>query len=61
MDYRRLVGCSVVDVEERLVASGVPVRRVRVDGYPMVVTRDHRPDRVNLTVEGGVVVGVRMG
>ncbi|MFN8108495.1 MAG: hypothetical protein U0Y82_01385 [Thermoleophilia bacterium] len=50
------VGATLTDYERRLGADGYTVRVIRRDGGWLAVTRDFRPTRVNVAVEGESVV-----
>lgn len=40
---------------------GVRHRFSRIDSQRYLLTMDHVPDRVNLTVDNGIVTGARLG
>lgn len=47
------------DALEMAAADNRPVRVIKRDGNSMIVTMDLRPGRLNLTIDGGVVTGVK--
>ncbi len=55
-----LVGSSVAAETERARAAGVILRVVRGEGAPGVITRDRRPNRVNVAVEDGTILSAEV-
>lgn len=56
-----LIGLPVKDVQAACKAAGVPCRVVEIDGKPLPVTKDFRPDRLNFKVAGGKITSVTKG
>lgn len=56
-----LIGKDLKTVQEQLEKDSIRYRIARVDGQPQVLTRDYRTDRLNLTVEQGIVTEIRSG
>jgi hypothetical protein len=56
IDTDSVVGVPVADAEAELEARGLSMRVVRLDGEELMVTMDFVPTRVNVAVEGDVVV-----
>jgi len=55
------VGLKLEEAEARAKEADLPFRVVRKDGEDFPVTRDYRPERLNFTVENGVVTKVTNG
>lgn len=55
------VGLSKDDAIAAAEEAQVPWRIEREDGEDFALTMDYRPDRVNFTVEDGVITAVRAG
>lgn len=55
------VGMTLRDAEAKAEKADLPHRVVRKDGEDFPVTRDYRPERLNFTVEKGVVTKVTNG
>ncbi len=55
------VGLSKDDAIAAAEEAGVPWRIEREDGEDFALTMDYRPDRVNFSVEDGVITAVRAG
>jgi hypothetical protein len=51
-----IIGMSLAEATELARADGVDLRVVRGDGALPALTRDRRPNRVNVHVERGVIV-----
>lgn len=47
------------DALEMAAADNRPVRVIKRDGNSMIVTMDLRPGRLNLTIDNGIVTGVK--
>lgn len=56
-----LVGQKTAAATKAAEDAGYTVRIVEVDGVPRAVTADLRPDRINLTIEDGVVTKATAG
>jgi len=55
------VGMPLQEAEAKAKEADLPCRVVRKDGEEFPVTRDYRPERLNFTVEKGVVTKVTTG
>lgn len=55
------VGLTLEDAEAKAEKADLPHRVVKKDGEDFPVTRDYRPERLNFTVEKGVVTKVTNG
>jgi hypothetical protein len=55
------VGLELKAAETRADKADLPHRVVRKDGQDFPVTRDYRPERLNFTVEKGIVTKVTNG
>ncbi|MBX3740816.1 MAG: hypothetical protein KF712_07495 [Akkermansiaceae bacterium] len=55
------VGLTLEAAEAKAKEADLPCRVVRKDGEDFPVTRDYRPERLNFTVEKGVVTKVTTG
>ncbi|RYD66016.1 MAG: hypothetical protein EOP83_06085 [Verrucomicrobiaceae bacterium] len=55
------VGLTLQEAEAKAKEADLPHRVVRNDGEDFPVTRDYRPERLNFTVEKGVVTKVTTG
>ena len=58
-EYECYVGLDFNDACEFALVDGWHIRCVKRDGEYTIVTRDYRTDRLNVEVEGGVVVKVK--
>lgn len=56
-----LIGLDETQAAEKLKAAGFKSRITSVDGKGCVTTADIRSDRVEFAIEGGRVVGARIG
>jgi hypothetical protein len=56
LDTDAIVGATVADAEAELEARGLTMRVIRLDGEDLMATMDFVPTRVNVAVEGDVVV-----
>lgn len=56
-----IVGQPIGAVMDAVNAGGGEVRVYRVNGHARICTRDYNPNRVNLDVSEGVVVGGHYG
>lgn len=61
LDYNFLIGKSVNEVEAYAASAGLTTRIVSDDGFPVMLTCDYRTDRLNLTVDHGVVTEIGIG
>jgi hypothetical protein len=57
----QLVGLSEDEATKVATEKGWAVRTVARDGESFPITMDYRTDRVNLTVEAGLVTAVTVG
>lgn len=55
------IGLTVEAAGAKADEEGRPWRIVEEDGQPLVVTQDFVPERLNFTVDDGVVTGVTTG
>ena len=55
------VGLSLEAAESKAEKADLPHRVVKKDGEDLRVTRDYRPERLNFTVEKGIVTHVTNG
>lgn len=60
-DLQPVIGLPVNEAVMWLTRHHVPHRTVNVDGHPRIVTRDWNPNRVNLTIEKGIVTDAVFG
>lgn len=60
-DCRCLVGMKRQDAIEECFCNNIPVRISSVDGKAQILTRDYKPERLNLEIECGIVVAVHYG
>jgi hypothetical protein len=58
---RQLIGLRLDDARELAAASRCNLRLVRRDGPGSIVTAELDANRINVTVEDGIVVGVSTG
>jgi hypothetical protein len=56
-----VVGMSDSEAQAATEAAGYAYRVVMVDGEPLAVTMDYRPDRVNVALEDDVVTAATVG
>lgn len=56
-----LIGMTKEDALELLEEKGTPFRIRSEDGLAFIGTADVRKERVNLTIEDGFIVDVRLG
>jgi len=61
VESSRYAGFSLEEATRRAEADGLSVRVSVLDGVPQVGTADYRTDRLNFTVEDGIVVDVSIG
>lgn len=61
LDPQTLVGALLEDAQKTCEALNQPHRVIKIDGRSQMITRDFRPDRLNFTVEKGIVTGVTKG
>lgn len=61
LDTQSMIGKTEDVVKEELATLGFRCRLVSVNGTPCIVTRDFRSDRYNLSIENGIVVGIKVG
>jgi hypothetical protein len=57
----QIVGLDLDAARQRVEAVGLVLRIVRSDGQSLIVTEDYRIDRVNVTLEAGVVIAADIG
>jgi hypothetical protein len=60
-DVHCLVGMDLTQARDVVLARGMKLRIVGMDGVAFPHTTDFRPDRVNVWVEGGKVTGAHIG
>src|SRR5262249_41768941 len=58
---RGLIGLELGEAQRRITAAGYTVRVLSIDGVHFPRTDDWRPNRINLTVKKGKVVGAHIG
>lgn len=56
-----LMHTSQVEAERFLSARKIEYRVVREDGLSYVITDDYCPERANLEIKSGIVVGISWG
>ena len=56
-----MIGQPLEKVQAACDAAEVRHRVIEVDGEPRMVTKDHRPDRLNFKVKAGLVTEVTKG
>ena len=56
-----LIGKNLAEVKTFLEGRDLRFRFSRIDGEPQIITCDYRPDRLNLEIVEGVIVGVTLG
>lgn len=61
MISRVIIGQQIEDVIDTLSNRGYDYRTECADGKSFMLTQDIRPDRINLTISGGIVTGVSFG
>ena len=54
-------GVDEATAAEQIGAAGYTYRVVMIDGEPLAMTMDYRLDRINLTLENGIVVDATWG
>lgn len=59
--FRRYLGLTLGEAENLARREKRSTRVVRIDGEWMPVTMDYRPDRLNFSIDGGVVTDVSAG
>lgn len=52
-----IVGMTENDARQFLATQGFKMRVSKRDGKALMGTRDARPDRINVEIENGIVVG----
>ena len=55
------IGLTLEAAEVRAKSLDLPCRVIRNDGVDFPVTRDYRPERLNFTVEKGIVITASNG
>jgi hypothetical protein len=55
------IGLSIEQGQALAERHHLPARVVKLDGEEMMVTQDYRPERLNFTVENGVITKVTRG
>lgn len=60
-DPQSLVGMPLEKAQNACEERKLLHRVIQIDGEPQIVTKDHRPERLNFTVEKGIVTAVTMG
>ena len=56
-----IIGSSEADARAAVEAAGLIWRVGTRDGQPQPVTMDYRPDRITVTIDGGVVTEATVG
>lgn len=56
-----VVGMTTEEAQAAVEDAGYAYREVEIDGQPQAVTLDYRLDRVNVSVEDGVVTDATVG
>jgi hypothetical protein len=56
-----IVGMSFEDAKRYLKQSGVQYRVKCVNGSYNILTRDYKPDRINLTIKDNIIVAFDLG
>ena len=56
-----VIGLTWAQVADAALAGGFRYRLVNLEGSPLVGTRDYVPNRVNVTIKGGVVTESHSG
>lgn len=54
-------GLAVIEAYKLIKAAGMKMRVVRYEDESVVGMRDHRTDRVNVRIKGGVVISGAIG
>ena len=60
LNPQTLLGKTEIQAASDALINGVQVRIVQRDGASLPITEDYSPNRWDLEVESGVVVGVRL-
>ncbi len=60
-DAASYVGMSLEEAKTRADQAGIANRVVEQDGEKMMVTQDHRPERLNFAVKDGKIIRVTKG
>jgi hypothetical protein len=60
-NYNFLIGKTLNEVKEIAQNYGLSTRTNNVDGVPMLLTADFKPNRLNLCVENGIVTEITFG
>jgi hypothetical protein len=61
LDLSKLIGMSKNKVQDICTERGFSIRVTSEDGNPYIITHDFRIDRVNLSIENGIVVKANFG
>lgn len=56
-----LIGLTLEAAEAAADTANLPHRVIQIDGQPRPATKDYRPERLNFTVEKGIVTAVTNG
>jgi hypothetical protein len=57
-DFDKYIGLTLDELADLLEKEGKRVRAVSVDGFPCIVTRDYRKERLNVNLKKGLVISV---
>lgn len=55
------IGMTLEEAEAKAEKADLPHRVISQDGKDVPVTRDYRPERLNFTIENGIVTAVKNG
>lgn len=55
VDYDHIIGMTLDEAEK---ASGLKIRPTMINGQHMIVTRDYRLDRLNVSLKDGRIISV---
>ena len=57
----RIVGMGIAEARLEAENAGIVLRITNRDGSPLIITRDMRPDRVNVRLDNNIVTTVDIG
>jgi hypothetical protein len=58
MEDSEIIGMTLEEAKTYLEPHGLRVRAKSIDGNPMMGTMDMQPNRINVSVDNGVITGV---
>ena len=61
MEHNQFINKSLNSVIEKLQQLNISYRIAMTDGIPHILTRDYKPERLNLYIEKGIVVNIQNG